>query len=521
MTSHQATRSRVHRLPHRLSAILALLIALACLASTGPAFGSDYVAGFIQVHLAPGYTIESVNAQYGTSTADELPPHYLLQVPEGVDEETLIAQMIADPATFICAERAYRDETPEGVRQMVVAAVGATIDDYLDQNLAERIHLEQMHAYSRGEGVIVAVLDTGVLASHECLAGFIAPGGYDFVEDDTDPNDTANGLDDDNDGLTDEGAGHGTLVAGIVHLVAPEARILPIRVLDDEGRGTTFALAKGIRHAVEMGADVINMSLGLTDRSGIVSHELAAARLQSAAMVSAAGNLGVENVLYFPASDSRVLMVAALDSCDVKAEFSNYHRKVSVSAPGVGILGPYYDGGYAIGAGTSFATPFITGQCALIRSLVPGIEWMTIYDQVYEGIEDIYSLPGNLPYLGRLGTGRFDALETLLTTIEPSDVSRDVDLLAALRLAPNPVPAGSQARISWNLPRAEDVSEPSELRIYDAAGRLARALTAAPGTQSLVWDGCDTNGRLVEAGIYLIRLSSARSVGEGRMILVR
>ena len=224
-----------------------LVIAALALISSAAALADEvFVPGFIQVHLAIGASIDEVNATYGTTTADELPPHYLLQIPAGIDEETLIAQMQGDPTTFVCVEYSFRDETPEGVRQMVVTAVGGTIEGYLDQNLVERIHLQYIHPYSTGEGALVAVLDTGVLASHEALAGVIAPGGYDFIDNDDDPTDTANGLDDDNDGLIDEGAGHGTMVAGIVHLVAPDTRILPIRVLDDEGRGTTFTLAKGI-----------------------------------------------------------------------------------------------------------------------------------------------------------------------------------------------------------------------------------------------------------------------------------
>ncbi len=503
---------------HLFCAGLAALWLLSSLLA--PLAAADYVPGYIQVQLAPGASIAEVNATYGTTTADSLPPHYLLHVPPGVDEETLIAQMQAAPGTFVCVEHSFRDETPEGVRQMIVIAVGGTIGDYLDQNLVERIHLRDIHPYSQGEGVLVAVLDTGVLATHEALAGVIAPGGYDFVEGDNDPSDTANGIDDDDDGTIDEGAGHGTLAAGIIHLVAPSAQILPIRVLDDEGRGTTFTLAKGIRYATELGADVINMSLGLTDHSGIIAHELAQARLRSAAMVSAAGNLNTDSLLYYPASDTRVLMVAALDSSDVKAEFSSYHPRVAISAPGVGVLGPYYDGGYAIGAGTSFATAFITGQCALLKALVPGISWDGLYQLAVRGVVDIYSIPENHLYIGKLGAGRFDGLATLRAATEPAGVA-EPSHGGGVRVVPSVVAGGSMTRVWWDAPTA---APGGAVRVFDATGRLigSRALAATEASAgALSWDGRDAAGRPVPTGAYLLEITSAAASHRARVFVIR
>ncbi len=513
--------------------VFCLLAGVVLGASPGIA-GADHVPGVIQVQLTPGTSITEVNATYGTTTADSLPPHYLLRVPPGTTEDSLIAQMGADPGSFVCVEHAFRDETPEGVRQMIVIAVGGTIEDYLDQGLTARLHLREVHPYATGEGVLVAVLDTGVLATHEALAGAIAPGGYDFVDGDDDPTDAGNGIDDDRDRFVDEGAGHGTMVAGIIHLVAPGARILPIRVLDDEGRGTTFTLAKGIRYATEMGADVINLSLGLTDRSGIIAHELAQARLHATAMVGAAGNLGSDSLLYYPASDVKVLMVAALDSADVKAEFSSYHARVAVSAPGVGILAPYCDGAYAIGAGTSFATPFIAGQCALIQAMVPGIPWDDLYVQVGRGVIDIYGIPGNLPYIGKLGTGRFDALETLLTTLAPATVPsapgapaaahRAAPAALAMRVTPSVLLGNGAVRLAWDAPRAARAAGGGGLRVYDVGGRLvaARPLEAQEGAAGeLRWDGRDASGRLLPSGGYLLELTSEGTARRTAVCIVR
>ncbi|MDM7916344.1 MAG: S8 family serine peptidase, partial [Candidatus Eisenbacteria bacterium] len=405
------------RFSSRLSALRAAVLVTFCLApflAPGPVRAEDpeYELGYVQVALAPGADVQEINAEYGTFATDSLPPLYQLHTPTGMDEETLIALLREDPRVEE-AEYCYKNQTPEGSRQMVVAAVGGTIEEYLDQGAAERLHLDDAHLVTDGSGQLVAVLDTGVYAGHEALEGAIAAGGYDFVGHDADPADTANGIDDDGDGLTDEGAGHGTMIAGIVHLVAPGAQILPVRILNDEGRGKTFDVAKGIRYAVTHGAHVINLSLGLPARSGIIAHQINAAFEAGVALIAAAGNAGTDSIDYYPASDPNVLSIAALDSADVKTDFSNYGPKIGESAPGLGIRAPYYDGDWAIGAGTSFAAPFISGQCALVRSLEPALGLPDLYQRLGQGVVDIYRLRPNWPYVGELGTGRFDGLALL------------------------------------------------------------------------------------------------------------
>lgn len=507
---------REHRGPTNPRWLVTFVVLLALFAASASA--AEYENGLIQVQLNPGHTISQVNAVYHTVAVDSLPPLYLLGVPDGTDDAALILAMEADPdGSFGCVEHSWRNETPEGTRQMVVAAVGGTISDYLDQGLVERLHLAEAHSQVRGSGVVVAVLDTGVRADHEAFGGAILPGGYDFVDNDADPSDLANGIDDDSDGLTDEGAGHGTLVAGTIHLVAPDAMILPVRVLDDEGRGSTFTVAKGIRYAVAQGADIINLSLGLTEHSGIIAHELAAARLASVAMVSAAGNLGVDTVQFYPASDLKVLMVAALDSSDVKASFSNYHPKVAVSAPGVGIYGPFHDGAYAIGAGTSFAAPFVSGACALLWALEPALSWDQLYNRVAEGVVNIYSIPENQPYMAKLGTGRFDGLQMLLTSPALSGVMPVAELGAQVRLVPNPVSTGGPMTLAWS---AASASGPVRLFLHDASGRQVRHLEMN-GADRLTFNARDDAGRPLSSGTYFVRISGSRIRQSARLVVMR
>lgn len=489
----------------------ALLFALPASATRADDWGS----GEVQVQLRPGVSIATINARYGTTTLDSLPPLYLLAAPEGQVEDEVIHLM--DPDLDIAeAEYSYNNETPEGTRQMTVAAVGGTISDYLDQHLAARLRLDEAHQHSIGEGVIVAVLDTGVLASHPALGDAVLP-GYDFVGLDSNANDESDGIDNDLDGETDEGAGHGTMIAGIVHLVAPGAQILPVRVLNDEGRGETFAVAKGIRYALEHGADVINLSLGLNSHSFILGHELELADSLWVPIVAATGNDSLPNLLY-PARSHDVLAVTALDSSDVKATFANWHSEVAVAAPGVGVFAPFHDGGYAIGAGTSFASPFVAGQCALIYSLNPGLAKVDVVAAVRLGVAEIYQIPENQPFTGELGTGRFDALLTFQVTPVAASIWDGGRLAGGLRVHPNPARALQVMTI-----RAMDATSrvaPASITVCDATGRIVRRLdTGGQGLDSVRWDGRDAQGRPVPAGSYF--MSAGRGLPCARVVLVQ
>jgi subtilisin family serine protease len=340
--------------------------------------------------------------------------------------------------------------------------------------------------------------------------------GYDFIDNDGVPSDSANGIDEDLDGQLDEGAGHGTMVSGIIHLVAPGASILPVRVLDDEGHGTTFSVAKGIRYAVAHGAKVINLSLGLARSSHVIGYEIDQARQASVALVAAAGNSGADSLILYPASDSHVLMVAGLDSVDVKAPFSSYNHDVAVSAPSIGIYSPYYDGGYAIGAGTSFATPFISAECALVLALDPGLGTDQVYDRIRQGVVDVYSIPENAPYTGSLGTGRFDALEML--QISPMTAGAPVagPVGATLRLAPNPVMSGGGLGVSWSSP----VPGTARLLIHDAAGRQLRSLVTS-GERGLDLLARGDDGRPLPPGAYFVRVQTPGGAATAKLIVVR
>ncbi|MFW5972966.1 MAG: S8 family serine peptidase [Bacteroidota bacterium] len=231
-----------------------------------------------------------------------------------------------------------------------------------------------------GEGIRVAVIDTGVDYTHPALGGGIGPefkviGGYDFVDDDTDPMD---------------GNGHGTHVAGIVAGddgseflgVAPAASLLAYRVLNDDGLGPVSGVIAAIEHALDPdgnpatddGAHVINLSLGGSgnpDDAGSVAVDNAT--IAGAVCVVAAGNEGRAYSIGSPGASRLAVTVGATDNFDALATFSSrgpasitFENKPDVMAPGVAIRSSLPGGAYAAINGTSMATPHVAGAAALL-----------------------------------------------------------------------------------------------------------------------------------------------------------
>jgi subtilisin family serine protease len=185
---------------------------------------------------------------HGSTTLERFPGSrdiYLLQLPASSGVFETVERMTAD-GRLLYAEPNFVAQTPEGEarhRAWGVSDVAPSSRDYA----ASALNLSIAQNISRGEGVTVAVLDTGAQLDHLALADiFEDVKRYDFVGDDTNPSDRRVGADTDGDGLEDDLWGHGTHVAGIVDFVAPAAKIMPLRVLDTEGYGTVFAIAKAV-----------------------------------------------------------------------------------------------------------------------------------------------------------------------------------------------------------------------------------------------------------------------------------
>lgn len=284
-----------------------------------------------------------------------------------------LAGKIAKDKTVRYAEAAYLAEVADDRFHAWPAGApsdaGTDTRTWRNQPVTTSLRLADAHRRSQGAGAIVAVLDTGVTRSHPALSGALLP-AWDYVDDDAHPEEVRDGRDDDRDGEVDESFGHGTFISGLVRLVAPEAQILPLRVLDSDGRGSTFVVAQAIEDAVAAGADVISLSFGTTVKpdSDVLEDALKDAEKAGVVVVAAAGNTGSKTE-QFPAASSDVVAVGALaEDGSGLAGFSGNGGWVDVAAPGERVAGPVPGGGYAWWNGTSVATPFVAGQAALLRS---------------------------------------------------------------------------------------------------------------------------------------------------------
>jgi thermitase len=406
-------------LPQHRAVTGALILALCWLIVLGAADRvqaavEDFEPGQVIVKLEPnGATIEQINAAYGTTILERFPHSsdiYLLKLPADSGVQEMVTMMAADER-LLYAEPNFIAQAPEGDarhRAFGISDAQPSSEDYAYSAL----NLSRAHDISRGEGTTIAVLDTGVDLDHPTLeANFAGVQRYDFVNEDDDPSAGLVGADADGDGLTDELWGHGTHVAGIVDQVAPAAKIMPLQVLDNEGYGNFFTIAKAVSYAGREGSDVINLSLGTPSRSMLLGEVIEDVIKNGSVVACAAGNSNTV-APYYPAagdgasasadglvavtsvsgdgvsasedgveaetSENESGVSASVDGLESptsvnmtgqKSDFANYGHWVDLAGPGEGIRSAFPFSVYASWSGTSMATPFVSGQAALIRAV--------------------------------------------------------------------------------------------------------------------------------------------------------
>lgn len=356
----------------------------------------------VVVRLKRPRDIARINRKYRTRTLAEADGYFRLEAPAGVNVTRLVRRLRRE-GRVLGADSNMSLPTAEDQIQWTTAFDGDRGRPiYAAQPAVPQVGFSEAPSLTRGAGVTVAVLDTGVSARHPELAAVLEP-GWNFVDGNADADDRPGGVDSSGNGTPDEAVGHGTVVAGLVHRLAPEARLLPVKVLDADGGGTLWDAVQGIRFAVDRGARVINLSLATQESSGLLQQALQEAWSAGILIVTSAGN-GNTDRRQFPAGYSFALTVASVDGENRKAGFSNYGSDVDVVAPGVDLVSTFWDGQYVAWSGTSFSAALVSGEAALIRSLRPDLRVDRVARRIEESCLNVD--PWNPDYRGKLGGSR-------------------------------------------------------------------------------------------------------------------
>jgi type VII secretion-associated serine protease mycosin len=257
-----------------------------------------------------------------------------------------------------------------------VLAAPARADDIRAQEwFLDRLHAQQAWSISKGAGVTVAVIDSGVEATHPDLRGQVLAGA-DFGD-----HRSPQGLVDTDTKFNGHGTAMASLIAGTAANgggqgmlgLAPATKILPI--YDDFGNDPTpAATGEGIEYAIQHGAGVINISSSGNVNDVFLRKAINDAIAHNVVVVVGAGNNGQRgNAPGYPAADPGVVAVAATDQSDKPADFSSYGPYVTLAAPGAQIVTAASHAGYAKGGGTSDSTALVSAAAALVRSHFPNL----------------------------------------------------------------------------------------------------------------------------------------------------
>lgn len=419
----------------RVYSTLALILALTLIPNSdtfsAPNTASGNLSTRVIVRLAPGTGAEAIAAQTGAQVLRKGPLNYAtLQIPSNLDLQKALTELKQLPGVETAApSRLYK--VGEAGPAFQVSSLGSVADaGYKDQWGLDKTGVPKAWELgATGQGITIAVIDTGVDINHPDLKDKIVP-GYNAITASTD----LKSVRDNN--------GHGTHVAGIAAAarngegvvgVAYDAKIMPIKAMDRYGEGTDDVIADGIVWAADHGAKIINLSLGSDAQEEILKEAISYARARGSLIVAAAGNLqgdgsGTAGIDY-PAADPDVIAVTATDQNDKVAGFSKTGPQAVLAAPGVNILSDYWSAnrsGYAYSDGTSMAAPLVAGAAALVWSQHPDWSAEQVRAVLESSAEDLGTSGRDEAY----GYGRLNA-----------------DW--AVRFAAEPVKASAPAALNW------------------------------------------------------------------------
>ncbi|MGW1411161.1 type VII secretion-associated serine protease mycosin [Streptomyces sp. NPDC002403] len=339
----------------------------------------------------------------------------------------------------------------------------------------QRVLLDELWQDTKGKGVRVAVIDTGVDNDNPQLTTAVdAAAGADYLKGGK------------SDGTVDE-VGHGTKVAGIIAArphkgtgfvgLAPEATIIPIRQNDEKNSGKDTTMATAIDHAIAKGAQVINISQDTTkalEETSVLGRAVARALARNIVVVASAGNDGMDGRLKrtYPAAFDGVLAVASSDRNNERAPFSQAGDFVGVAAPGVDIVSTVPGYGQCTDNGTSFSAPYVAGVAALMRAKYPKWTAAQIVARIEQTAER--SVTGHDDYVG---WGVVDPVRALSGDELPQDAPH-----------PDPAPPKAPAPEPAQLSLAETPQERSERYATYALAAAAVLVGVIGGAATVVRD---------------------------------
>lgn len=300
-------------------------------------------------------------------------PFALFNVPKGVLPDQLQAELLLDNRVVWAEDNAelVSPEGQGGIKGSTMPAIGGRSDLYAaNTNMLAQINFSPSLAQSSGRTVRIAILDTGISPQQQYLWQNVVA-ATNFVEPSLQALDIPHNTDSNNNGEKDEGVGHGTMIAGLVDQIAPQAKLVIGRIADSDGNATAWNLVQGLAFAVVSGAEVANVSMGSTEAIPALSDVMDWCEENRMLVVAGIGNDNVDRALY-PSRITKVVCVSGVDPQNVKADFSNWDGHCDSAAPATGIISQWWDGHLGTWNGTSFSGPMVAAALADCLRRAPG-----------------------------------------------------------------------------------------------------------------------------------------------------
>lgn len=487
-------------IPHgRLHRRLVLLLITMGLTAAGPLTvqagprHEQFAAGHILVKLRDGVTA----AQFtnGTTRHGAMAHHTakpdLVDVAPGTEEATVQA-MALDPNV----------EYAEVDRRVDPESTAANDTYYSNAWHLTRIGAPSAIDIAKGDGVVVAVLDSGVDRTHPDLAGQLVP-GWNLYDNNNDTNDVY---------------GHGTKVAGVIAAasnngmgvtsVAWNAKVMPVRVSLPDGSAYISTIAKGITYAADHGANIVNASFAHLTDSPTIQSAANYMRSKGGLVVVTAGNYGT---LDSTPNTSAVISVSATDSNDTLTSWSSYGPFVDVAAPGAGIWTTTMGGGYAAVSGTSFSSPMTCAVLALMKSVNLSLSNDQL-ESILESTAVDLGTPGHDQYFGY---GRINAAAAVAAAASFAAPTLDSQAPTANIISPSAsTTVSSTVTVSVNA--ADNVSV-SRVDLF-AGSTLVGTSTTAP--YSITWNTTGTADGATTLVAYAYDQAGNKGTSSGVTVLV-